>query len=72
VEWERTGRALYMADFLEPGRKFDVGARAACAAAVPRDFEGSFRSVVRMRIEWTLREEKLLHEETARLWNAVR
>jgi 2-amino-4-hydroxy-6-hydroxymethyldihydropteridine diphosphokinase len=72
AEWERTGRALFMADFLEPGRKFDVEARAACAAAVPDDFDGTFRTVVRMRIEWSLREEKVLHEETARLWNAVR
>jgi hypothetical protein len=49
-----------------------VEARAASAAAVPDDFDGTFRTVVRMRIEWSLREEKVLHEETARLWNAVR
>ena len=72
AEWERTGRALYMADFLEPGRKFDVELRAALAADVPADFDGAFRRVVRHRIEWTVREGKALHAETARLWNAVR
>ena len=28
AEWDHTGRALYMADFLEPGRKFMVAERA--------------------------------------------
>ena len=30
-DWARTGRALYMADFLEPGRRFDVERRARAA-----------------------------------------
>jgi len=71
-DWARTGRALYMADFLEPGRRFDVELRAALAARVPHEFDAAFRSVVQHRIEWTMREGRALHEETARLWNAVR
>jgi 2-amino-4-hydroxy-6-hydroxymethyldihydropteridine diphosphokinase len=31
AEWERTGRALYLADFLEPGRQFLVSERAFLA-----------------------------------------
>ena len=27
ADWDRTGRALYMADFLEPGRSFSPGDR---------------------------------------------
>jgi 2-amino-4-hydroxy-6-hydroxymethyldihydropteridine diphosphokinase len=72
AEWARTGRALYMADFLEPGRRFDVELRAALAADVPADFDAAFRRVVQHRIEWTMREGRSLHAETARLWNAVR
>jgi 2-amino-4-hydroxy-6-hydroxymethyldihydropteridine diphosphokinase len=72
VVWARTGRALYMADFLEPGRRFDVELRADLAARVPNEFDAAFRSVVQHRIEWTMREGRALHEETARLWNAVR
>ena len=72
VGWARTGRALYMADFLEPGRTFDVERRASVAARVPQEFDAAFRSVVQQRIEWTMREGRALHEETARLWNAVR
>ena len=72
VEWARTGRALYMADFLEPGRRFDRDVRRAIAAEVPDDFDRAFGRVVRLRIEWTLREGKAIHPETVRLWEAVR
>ncbi len=72
AEWPRTGRALYMADFLEPGRTFARADRAYLAAHVPTDFEGTFRQVVKERIEWTVREGKALFPETVSLWNAVR
>lgn len=69
--WERVGQALYMADFLEPGRKFMQVDRAWLAAQVPNDFAGVFRQVVRMRLEWSLREGKQLYPPTVALWNAV-
>ena len=67
----RTGRALFMADFLEPGRGFMRDDRAFLASHLPTDFDGVFRQVVRMRMEWTLREGKALFPETALLWNSV-
>ncbi len=70
--WADTGRALYMADFLEPGRSFARGDRAYLAHLVPLDFAGAFRQVVRTRLDWTLREGKALLSETVALWNAVR
>jgi HD superfamily phosphohydrolase YqeK len=70
--WGRTGRALYMADFLEPGRPFLRADRAFLAEQLPHDFDGVFRQVVRMRLEWTLREGKALFSEAVALWNAVR
>ena len=70
--WGRLGRALYMADYLEPGRKFARADRAFLAAHAPHDFEGVFRQVVRQRLEWTLREGKGLHGQTVAMWNAVR
>jgi len=72
LEWSRTGRALYMADFLEPGRKFSQHDRAFLAAQVPHDFDGVFRQVVRARLEWSLREGHALFPQTVELWNAVR
>jgi len=72
AEWGATGRALYMADFLEPGRAFARAERASLAQQVPADFDGTFRQVVQMRLEWTLREGKALLLPTVALWNAVR
>lgn len=72
AHWGRTGQALYMADFLEPGRGFAKRDRAFLAAQVPHDFNGAFRQVVRSRLEWSLREGHSLHPETIQLWNQVR
>ena len=69
--WGRTGRALYMADFLEPGRPFSRADRAFLAAHATADFDGVFRQVVRARIEWTVREGKPVFPETAALWNQL-
>lgn len=70
--WSRTGRALYMADFLEPGRGFMQADRAFLAATVPTAFDAVFRQVVRMRLEWVLREGKSIAPETVALWDRVR
>ena len=72
ANWSRAGVALYMADFLEPGRSFARRDRAFIAAHVPRDFEGAFRQVVRMRLTWSLTEGNLLYPETVALWNHIR
>ncbi len=72
ANWDRAGRALFMADFLEPGRQFARADRAFLAEHLPHDYDGVFRQVVRMRIEWTVREGKGLFPETVALWNAVR
>ena len=70
-DWERTGRALFMADFLEPGRPFMPRDRAFLASQVPADFNGVFTQVVRVRLEWTLREGKPVFPETVALWNRL-
>jgi 2-amino-4-hydroxy-6-hydroxymethyldihydropteridine diphosphokinase len=70
--WERTGRALYMADYLEPGRAFAARERAYLAANAPHDFDGTFREVVRHRLQWAIREGVDLHRQTVDLWNSVR
>lgn len=72
AQWTRTGRALYMADFLEPGRPFMQADRAFLADRVPDAFDAVFRQVVRLRLEWALREGKGLAPETVALWNHVR
>ena len=72
AQWGRLGRALYMADYLEPGRKFSRGDRAYLAAQAPHDFDATFRQVLRARLEWSLREGMRLYPEAVALWNSVR
>ena len=67
--WNRTGRALYMADFLEPGRRFQVAERAYLAAQVTREFDRTFTQVVRLRLEWSLAQGGELFPEAVALWN---
>lgn len=69
--WGRVGKALYMADFLEPGRKFARADRHFLATQVPAAFDGVFRQVVRMRLEWTVREGNVIFPETVALWNSL-
>jgi HD superfamily phosphohydrolase YqeK len=70
--WDRTGRGLYMADFLEPGRSFSREDRAFLSSQVPHDFDGVFRQVVRMRLVYALNEGHTLFPETVQLWNSIR
>lgn len=70
--WGRLGKALYMADYLEPGRKFSRADRAYLASQVPHDFDATFRQVLRNRLEWSLREGMRLFPEAIALWNLVR
>jgi 2-amino-4-hydroxy-6-hydroxymethyldihydropteridine diphosphokinase len=70
--WGRVGRALYMADYLEPGRSFARSERAYLAAQVPHDFDGTFRQVVRHRLMGALSEGHELWPTTVALWNSVR
>jgi predicted HD superfamily hydrolase involved in NAD metabolism len=71
-KWDSTGKALYMADYLEPGRKFLHEDREFLASQVPHAFEGVFRQVVRFRLEWSIREGNYIYPETVALWNELR
>jgi HD superfamily phosphohydrolase YqeK len=66
--WERVGRMLYMADFLEPGRNHGG---LEVAAAVPGDPVGILREVARRRIEMTVSKYRRLLPETVAFWNGL-
>ena len=65
TDWGQTGRALYAADFLEPGRPFAQEERAALAAAYPSDPSGVLREVVVMRAAHQLRKGRQEHPLSA-------
>src|SRR4051812_37540571 len=71
-DWDRVGKALYMADYLEPGRKFDQERRAALAARVPRDFDGAFREVVQHRMAYAQEKNFTVYPESVALLESVR
>lgn len=72
TDWRRTGKALYMADFLEPGRSFLIAERAFIADHVAHDFESAFRQCIRLKLEWSLKQGGELFPESVALWNSVR
>lgn len=49
--WDDVGRALYCADFLEPGRPFEVERRALLAGRFPGEPEQVFLEVARWRVQ---------------------
>jgi 2-amino-4-hydroxy-6-hydroxymethyldihydropteridine diphosphokinase len=69
--WDDVGRMLYLADFLEPGRRFAADERRALAERVPRERDAVLKEVVRWRIEWVVRSGWPLAPETVGLWNAL-
>ncbi len=71
VGWGRTGRALYCADFLEPGRRFDRPDREALAAAFPGDPDGVLRDVVTRRVTYAASRGWTLPPETLAFRDAV-
>lgn len=69
--WDNVGRMLYLADYLEPGRPYDVEERAALAARVPAERDAVLREVAQRRIAWAVRSGWALPAETVAFWNAL-
>jgi HD superfamily phosphohydrolase YqeK len=69
--WDRVGRLLYLADYLEPGRPFRVEERTAQAARVPQEPEAVLREVTAERLRWTLDAGRPLLPESVEFWNGL-
>lgn len=65
------GRALYLADFLEPGRPFLVEWRATLASRMPQEMDAVLVDVLDARIRHLLEERKAIRPETAGFWSAA-
>ena len=55
-----------------PNRGYRIRVLLRRPAQVPLDFDGTFRQVVRHRLEWSLREGHELYPTAVALWNSVR
>jgi HD superfamily phosphohydrolase YqeK len=69
--WDRVGRVLYSADFLEPGRAFDPEARAALARRFPSEPDAVLLEVARRRLLHVVRSGWPLPAATVEFWNAL-
>ena len=69
--FDRCGRALFAADYLEPGRTFDPLARAALRARMPHGMEQVLPTILRSRIVHLLRSGRRVRPETLAFWNTL-
>jgi len=62
---------LYMADFLEPGRRFLTAERAALRARLPHDRDAVLREVAATRIGQRLEHGERLLPQSVDFWNRL-
>jgi HD superfamily phosphohydrolase YqeK len=72
ARFERLGRALYLADFLEPGRRYEPEWTAALRARMPHEFDDVLREVVEARVRHVTESGSTLHPETRALYEQVK
>jgi len=65
------GCALYVADFLEPGRSMRPKFRARLRDRMPQDLDGVLREIVGARVQHLVDRESAIRPETLNLWNTL-
>jgi HD superfamily phosphohydrolase YqeK len=71
ARWDDVGKMLYLADFLEPGRKNRRKQRAQLARRVPRDRDGVLCQILAHQIRNRLRQERPIDPRTIEFWNSL-
>jgi HD superfamily phosphohydrolase YqeK len=70
-DWDDTGRMLFLADSLEPGRTHDRDALAALAARVAAEPAVALREVAARKLRWLLHVGRPIPRETWVFWNSI-
>ncbi len=70
-DFDRLGRALYLADYTEPGRDYESDHLAGLRTRVPDDMDGVLREVATARIQRSLERGRPLLDPTIGFWNAI-
>ena len=70
-DFRRVGRALYAADFLEPGRPYLPDWRAELRGRMPDELDAVTREVVRARIRHRLDAGEPVLSRTLEFWNGL-
>lgn len=71
ARWDSVGRMLYLADYLDPGRRHHDRRLARLAARVPADPDGMLRLVAAERIARGIADGWPLLPETVAFWNQI-
>jgi HD superfamily phosphohydrolase YqeK len=69
--WDEVGRMLYLADYLEPGRKGRRKERAKLAKRVPADPAAVLREVMSRQIQEQLGDGRAIDPLTLDFWNSL-
>lgn len=67
----RLGKALYVADFLEPGRNLRNKWRGELRDRMPKDLDPVLREILRARIQHLLKRGRPVRRETFGFWNRI-
>ncbi|HEX6306691.1 MAG TPA: HD domain-containing protein [Longimicrobiales bacterium] len=65
------GRALFIADYIEPGRRYQPERLAALRARMPHARDEVLHEVLRARLDRLLREGRPMRDETVAFWNVL-
>jgi HD superfamily phosphohydrolase YqeK len=69
--WDDVGKMLYLADYLEPGRRTRRKQRAAWAKRVPRERDVVLREIVAREVRLRMRRGKPVDVHTVGFWNSL-
>ncbi|HUF50937.1 MAG TPA: HD domain-containing protein [Longimicrobiales bacterium] len=70
-ELDELGRALFIADYIEPGRRYDADLLASLRERMPRDRHDVLPTVLRARLRRLIEDDRPIRAETAAFWNAI-
>jgi 2-amino-4-hydroxy-6-hydroxymethyldihydropteridine diphosphokinase len=71
ADWDMVGRALYAADYLEPGRRHGRKRRADLAKRFPEDPTGVLTAVAAERLTRLIESRWPIPDLTVRFWNSL-
>ena len=70
-DFDDIGKALYVADFLEPGRKLQPKWRGRLRSEMPEGLDAVTTAVVGKRIQFLIKKGRPVPPETLGLWNVL-